>query len=140
MRERIGCEEGEEKCDVCRGSREETEEEESEEETDRRDEERGEEEMEEAGEEETEEEGEEETHEESGNETERVEAERNEMQRIFEQQQRERQGPRQTFIQYRQQEFADVEWLRRQLAWWTNRCATCEATMDGPSGHDIRNC
>ena len=121
-RERIGCEEGEEKCDVCRKSEEETEEEESEEETEK---------------EESEEEIEEE---ESEAEMEVAEAEREEIRRTFEQQKRERQGPRQTLIQHRQQEFADVEWLRRQLAWWMDRCAICEAAGNGQSGHDIRNC
>jgi superfamily II DNA helicase RecQ len=37
-------------------------------------------------------------------------------QQVFQQQQQERQGPRQALTQQRQQEFADVEWLRRQLA------------------------
>nr|GEZ17793.1 RecQ helicase L2 [Tanacetum cinerariifolium] len=49
-------------------------------------------------------------------------------------------GPRQTMIQQRQQAFADMEWLRRQLAWWTNRCAVCEAAGEGASGHDVRQC
>ena len=139
IRERIGCEEGEEKCDVCRGSREETEEEESKEETDEIDEEQGEG-TEDEDQEETEDEDQEEPEKESDEETERVEAKQNEIQRIFQQQQRERQGPRETFIQYRQQEFAEVEWLRRQLAWWTGRCAICEAIKDKQSGHDTRNC
>ncbi|PVH96322.1 hypothetical protein DM02DRAFT_474806, partial [Periconia macrospinosa] len=34
----------------------------------------------------------------------------------------------------------DVEWLRRQLAWWTKRCGICEETGDGQSGHDVRQC
>jgi hypothetical protein len=70
--ERLGCEEGEERCDVCRG-----------EETDEADE--------------AEEEGSEEPSdgEEMAAEMDR-ESEREETQRAFEQQQRERQGPRQT--------------------------------------------
>ncbi|KAF2742023.1 P-loop containing nucleoside triphosphate hydrolase protein [Sporormia fimetaria CBS 119925] len=144
IRERVGCEEGEEKCDVCRGSREEMEEEDSEEdseeEADTIDEEQSEEEAERKGEGETEGDCEEEMEGESEEEIERIEAEWNERKRIFEQQQRERQAPRQTFIQHKQQEFTDVEWLRRQLAWWTNQCALCEAIQNGQSGHDIRNC
>jgi hypothetical protein len=69
-----------------------------------------------------------------------VEAERDEAQRVFEQQQQARRGPRQTLIQRRQREFADVEWLRRQLAWWTKRCGICEAAGEGPSEHDVRRC
>ena len=114
--------EREEKCDVCRGA---------------------------AGEEEDEEEMEEEEGEEgeegeggSSNEedTDTVEAEREEAQRVFEQQQQARRGPRQTLIRQRQQEFADVEWLRRQLAWWTKRCGICEVAGEGQSGHDVRGC
>ena len=68
------------------------------------------------------------------------ESNREEMQRTFEQQQRERQGPRQTLTQQRQHEFADVEWLRRQLAQWANQCAICKAAGEGQSDHDIRRC
>jgi hypothetical protein len=68
------------------------------------------------------------------------EAEREEMRRTFEQQQRERQGPHQTLIQQRQQEVADVAWLRRQLARWASQCAICEAVGDGQSNHDVRQC
>jgi hypothetical protein len=72
--------------------------------------------------------------------TDTVEAEREEARRVFEQQQQARRGPRQTLIQQRQQEFADVEWLRRQLAWWTKRCGICEVAGEGQSGHDVRRC
>jgi hypothetical protein len=68
------------------------------------------------------------------------ESEREETQRAFEQQQRERQGPCQTLTQQRQHQFADVEWLRRQLAYWANRCAICEAAGEGQSDHNIRRC
>jgi superfamily II DNA/RNA helicase len=116
---REGCEQGEEKCDVCRGPEEEIE---------------------------GEEEGEEETEENRGGARSDdedmgvVETESEERQRVFQRQQQERQGPRQTFIQQRQQEFSDVEWLRRQLAWWANRCGICEAAGDGPSEHNVRRC
>jgi superfamily II DNA helicase RecQ len=112
--ERAGCEEGEERCDVCRGeeAEEETEEEDSEDPSDV-----------EIGPGESEE-----------------ESQREEAQRTFQQQQRERQGPHQTLIQQRRQEFADVAWLRRQLVQWANRCAICEAAGDGQSNHDVRQC
>jgi superfamily II DNA/RNA helicase len=115
--ERVGCEEGEEKCDVCRGADSEEEEEVEEEESQGG----------EGG---------------SSNEedADTVEAEREEAQQVFNQQQQARRGPRQTLMQQRQQEFADVEWLRRQLAWWTKRCGICEAAGDGQSGHDVRQC
>ena len=118
--ERSGCEEEEEGCDVCRGEEEGC------------DVCRG-------------EEAEEEDSEEPSDSEEMVgkidgESDREEMQRTFEQQQRERHGPRQTLIQQRQHEFADVEWLRRQLAHWANRCAICEAAGEGQSDHDIRRC
>lgn len=122
---RVGCEEGEEKCDVCRGPEEEMEEME---------------EMEEIRE------GEEETGEERGEASSHVEdigvveTESEERQRVFQQQEQERQGPRQTFIHQRQQEFGEVEWLRRQLAWWANRCGICDAAGDGRSDHNIRRC
>jgi superfamily II DNA/RNA helicase len=117
--ERVACKEGEEKCDVCRGADGAEDEE-----------------VEEASESgESGENG-------SSNEEEMatVEAERDEARREFEQQQQAQRGPRQTLIQQRQQEFADVEWLRRQLAWWTKRCGICEAAGEGQSGHDVRQC
>lgn len=43
-------------------------------------------------------------------------------------------------MQQRQQEFGDVEWLRRQLAQWANQCAICQAAGEGQSNHDIRQC
>jgi superfamily II DNA/RNA helicase len=113
--ERAGCEEGEEKCDSCRG--EEAEKEDSDEEDI--------------------EGGESEQENEQGNEQ---EIDREETRRTFEQQQRERQGPHQSLIQQRQQEFADVEWLRRQLVYWANRCAICEAAGDSQSNHDVQQC
>jgi superfamily II DNA helicase RecQ len=106
---RAGCEEGEERCDVCQG---EDTEEDSKQSSD----------------------SEEMAGEMDGD------GEREETQRAFEQQQRERQGPRQTLIYQRQHEFADVEWLCRQLAHWANRCAICEAAGEGQSDHDIRRC
>ncbi|CAN9283890.1 unnamed protein product [Alternaria alternata] len=113
-KERVVCEEGEEKCDMCRGA---------------------------DGEEEDEEESEEDEGGSSNKEdTDTAEAEREEARQVFEQQQQARRGPRQTLIQQRQQEFADVEWLRRQLAWWTKRCGICEVAGEGQSGHDVRRC
>jgi hypothetical protein len=86
---REGCEDGEERCDVCRGPDEEIEE------------------IEEG------------SSKDSSNTRaiEAIESEGETAQRVFQQQQQERQGPRQALTQQRQQEFADVEWLRRQLAW-----------------------
>jgi hypothetical protein len=81
--ERAGCEEGEERCDVCQGG--DTEEEDGEDPSEG--------EVMEAGESVGESEG---------------ESEREEIRRTFEQQQRERQGPHQTMVQQPQQEFADV--------------------------------
>jgi superfamily II DNA helicase RecQ len=104
-RTREGCEEGEEKCDVCWG---------------------GEGYMESGGEE-------------AGEEADETE-EADEARRIFTQQEQERQGPQQKLIRQRQQEFGEMEWLRRQLAWWANRCGICEAAGNGESGHDIRRC
>ena len=125
-KERVGCEEGEEKCDVCRGTDGEREGEEgSEEDEDDSD-------------------SEEKSKGGGGSSSEEKEAtadvEREETRQAFKQQQQARRGPRQTLIQQRQQEFADVEWLRRQLAWWTNRCAICDAGGEGASGHDVRRC
>jgi hypothetical protein len=113
----VACVEGEEQCDVCRGADWVEEAEEVEEES------------------ETSENG-------SSNEEEMVtvEAERDESQRVFEQQQQARRGPRQILIHQRQQEFANVEWLRRQLAWWSKRCIICEAAGEGLSEHNVRRC
>ena len=119
---RVGCEEGEEGCDVCRAVGEETDEESGE--GDSNDE------LDEEGEESDEGSG-------SGN---GLEEEEEEIRRVFEQQERERQGPRERVVQGRQQEFGEVEWLRRQLAQWANRCGLCEAAGQGQSGHDIRRC
>jgi superfamily II DNA helicase RecQ len=113
--ERAGCKEGEERCDVCRG--EEAEEED--------DEDPSEVEEIEPGESVGKSEG---------------ENERKETRRMFEQQQRERQGPHQTMVQQRQQEYADIAWLRRQLARWANQCGICEAAGNGQSNHDVRQC
>jgi hypothetical protein len=106
--ERVGCEEGEERCDVCRGEAAEDSEDASDSE-------------ERTGESEQ-------------------ESDSEETRRIFEQQQRERQGPHHTLIQQRQQEFADVAWLRRQLAQWANQCGICEAAGNGQSNHDVWQC
>jgi hypothetical protein len=122
--ERVGCEEGEEKCDVCRGDGGESEAE-------------GETSTAEGEVEDAEEEGE------VGEEGEVEEGEeaRENRRRVFEQQERERRGPRETFMQDRQQEFGEVEWLQRQLAWWAKRCGLCEAAGDRKnSGHDVRQC
>jgi hypothetical protein len=72
------------------------------------------------------------------------ESEREGIQKTFEQQQRERQGSHQTLIQQRQQEFANVAWLRRQLARWANQCVVCEAVCkavgNGQSNHNVQHC
>jgi superfamily II DNA helicase RecQ len=116
---RVGCEGGEEKCDVCRsgGGEAESESEHGNSSTEETD----------VGEEMDVEEAE-------------WEAEREERQQAFAQQQQQRQGPRQTLMRLRQGEFADVEWLRRQLAYWANRCGICEAAGDAQSGHTVRQC
>ena len=127
-KERIACEEGEEKCDVCR-------------QVDGEDE-MGDEMVDEMGddaEDATEDETEASTTEVEREEREEQE-EREEARQRLSQQEQAWSGPRQTLIQQRQQEFADMEWLRRQLAWWTNRCAICEAAGEGASGHDVRQC
>jgi RecQ family ATP-dependent DNA helicase len=114
--ERVACEEGEEKCDVCRGADEEEDEDEEEE----------------GG-----------ASKESSvdqDDMDTVDVEQEEIRQVFDQQQQERRGPRQTLIQQRQQEFTDMEWLRRQLAWWTKRCGICEEAGEGHSGHDVRQC
>ncbi|RYO26416.1 hypothetical protein AA0113_g12493 [Alternaria arborescens] len=117
--DRAGCreEDNEERCDVCRGIDGQ---------------------LEEVVEEETEEESETENN--DRDEMDVVEAEREEMQRMFRQQEQARRGPWQTLTEHRQQEFADIEWVRRQLAWWANRCGICEGAGDPQSGHDIRQC
>ena len=33
-----------------------------------------------------------------------------------------------------------MEWLRRQLAYWANRCGLCEAAGEPDSGHSVRQC
>jgi hypothetical protein len=144
--ERRGCEAGEERCDVCRGEEKE-EEEEEEEEGEEAEEEEGEEAEEEEGEEAEEEEGEEVSNQEASDQEasnqeaiDAGESEAEDERRTFAQQQRERQGPQQVWIQQRQQEFGDVEWLRQQLAWWANRCGICEAKGVQYSNHNIRQC
>lgn len=118
-KDRVGCseEDDEEMCDVCRGIDGQ---------------------WEEVTGEETAEEREQENNE--GAEMEVVDVEREETQQAFRQQEQERRGPWQTLGERRQQEFADVEWVRRQLAWWANRCGICEGAGDPQSGHDVRQC
>lgn len=123
--ERVGCEEGEEKCDMCRGAKEETDEEMEEES--------------EAGSSDGGEMGAVETERERGAERER-ETEREEVQRAFRQQEQTRRGPRQRLMQVQQEAYASMEWLRRQLARWANRCGICEAAGSGQSAHDVRRC
>jgi superfamily II DNA helicase RecQ len=126
--ERVVCEEGEEKCDVCRRAN-------------------GAEDDEGASESGESSESSESSEDGSRNEEvlytvepERDEAQRDEARRVFEQQQQARRGPRRTLIQQRQQAFADMEWLRTQLARRTMRCGICEAVGEGESGHDVRQC
>ena len=68
-----------------------------------------------------------------------TEAEREAQQALSQQQQVWSSG-RQTLVRQRQREFADMEWLRRQLARWTNRCAICEAMDEATSGHSVQRC
>jgi hypothetical protein len=96
--ERLACEEGEEKCNVCR----------------RVDSAEHDEEVEETSE--SSQDGSSNKEEMNRVKAERDKAERDEARQVFEQQQQKQRGPRQTIIQQRQQEFADIEWLRRQLA------------------------
>jgi hypothetical protein len=117
------CEEGEEKCEVCRTADGAEDDEEVEEAS-------------ESGE--SSESSKDGSH--NKEEMDTVEAERDEARRVFEQQQLAQCGPRQTLIQQRQQAFADMEWLRRQLAWWIKRCGICKAAGEGESGHDVRKC
>jgi superfamily II DNA helicase RecQ len=118
-KDRTGCreEDNEEMCDVCRGIHGQ---------------------LEEVVEEETDEESGTENN--DRDEMDVVEAEREEMQRVFRQQEQARRGPWQTLTEHRQQEFADVEWVRGQLAWWANRCGICEGAGNPQSRHDIRQC
>jgi superfamily II DNA helicase RecQ len=120
-KDRVGCEEGEELCDVCGGVEGEIEQE-TDEEVD-----------EEAGEEVGGETGEEDL------EAER-ERERDEVRREFQRQEQERRGPQNERIRRRQQEFMEMEWLRRQLQWWAGRCAICKAAGTEADNHDLRQC
>jgi hypothetical protein len=111
--ERVACEEGEEKCNVCRGADSAEDDEEVEEASESsQDSSSNEEEMDivEAVRDEAQ------RDKAQRDEAQRDEAQRDEARRVFKQQQQARRGPRQTIIQQRQQEFADIEWLRRQLA------------------------
>jgi superfamily II DNA helicase RecQ len=92
--ERSRCEEGEERCNVCRGEELEEDNKQPSDNEQPSDVEMG------AGESDEESKREE---------TRREETRREETRREFKQQQRERQGPRQTLIQQRQHEFADVK-------------------------------
>jgi RecQ family ATP-dependent DNA helicase len=112
-RERTGCEEGEETCDVCH-SRQEAEED-------------GEGEAQSSVDEEVE----------SVCEDEEVEIE---IRRILQQQDQARQGPRRTWMQQSQRQFEDIEWVAQQLARWTGRCGFCEGRGYQDSMHDIREC
>ena len=42
--------------------------------------------------------------------------------------------------EHQQREFADIEWVRRQLVRWAERCGICEGAGDRQSRHDIRQC
>ena len=63
-----------------------------------------------------------------------------EMREVFQQQEQVRRGPWETMKEQEQQEYGNIEWLSRQLAWWANRCAICETADEGQSGHDIGQC
>ena len=120
--DRVGCENGEALCDICGGAEEGVDEEEI------------------GGEEIGEEEMEEDEGRASDGAVEQVMVDREEVQGEFQQQERERQGPREGFIQSRQREFIEVEWLRQQLQQWAGRCGICEAAGLGQSSHDLRRC
>jgi len=127
---RISCnEEDEEMCDVCRGMDGDTEEEMGDGSENGSEEER---------EEERSEGGEEESSNEGGLDS--VAVGHEEARQAFQQQEQERRGPWQALTENRQQEFADMEWLRRQLVWWANRCGICVGAGDPQCRHDIRQC
>jgi superfamily II DNA helicase RecQ len=66
-----------------------------------------------------------------------------EMRRTFLRQEQERSIPRARYVQRRQSEAMDMEWLRQQLQWWAGRCVMCSATAAGSSAsahHDLGQC
>lgn len=124
VQERTGCEEGEEKCDLCRGIEDYDEEEVEEEEV----------EVDESCQ--------------VGDEPAVMKMQQPREDAgtcqeahtyLFHQQIRQRQIPRQRWIHTRQHEFGEVEWLQQQLAWWTGRCGLCDGAGED-SSHDIREC
>ncbi len=133
---RVGCEDGEELCDICGGIEEEVEEDiverEVEEMVDR--------EVEEVVDGEVREVVDGEVRE-AGVDVEReMEVERVRVQHEFHQQQQERRVPREEFIRSRQGEFLEMEWLRRQLQRWAGRCGICEGAGVKSDDHDLRQC
>ena len=68
------------------------------------------------------------------------EMERVEMQHEFQQQERERRRPREQFMDCRQQEHLEIEWLRRQLHKWSNHCGVCEAQGLETNSHGLMEC
>jgi superfamily II DNA helicase RecQ len=134
--DRTGCEAGEETCDVCRRMGEEIQESEDIEEME---DEAGEDEVEQGEIEQDEEgEGDDQTH--TDRHSNEAEAEAEEARRVFRQQERMRQGPRERYIEQQQRECSEIEWLQQQLARWKDRCGVCEAAGDEQSGHDVRTC
>ncbi|KAF2008251.1 P-loop containing nucleoside triphosphate hydrolase protein, partial [Aaosphaeria arxii CBS 175.79] len=118
--ERVRCEEGEEKCDVCRGNVDHVEENEDVSDASEADDQEA-----------------------DDQEADDQEAEKEQQRQVFRQQERERQAARQRLIEERQQAFGEMEWLRRQLALWSNRCGICAAAgegREGQEGHDVRQC
>lgn len=77
---------------------------------------------------------------ESNKEIDVTQSKREEMRQVLQQQEQVRRVPWETMKEQEQQEYGNIEWLRRQLAWWANRCAICETANEGQSGHDIRQC
>jgi hypothetical protein len=63
-----------------------------------------------------------------------------EMRQVLQQQEQVRRVPWEMMKEQGQQEYMNMEWLGRQLAWWANRCAICEREKEGQSAHDIRQC
>ena len=78
--------------------------------------------------------------EESNEEMDMMQGKRQEMRQVIQQQEQARRVPWEMMKEQEQQEYVGMDWLRRQLAWWANRCAICEKDGEGNSGHDVRQC
>jgi len=67
-------------------------------------------------------------------------AEKEDTRRVFRQQEQERRAPWRALREQRQQEFTDVEWVRRQLAQWVDRCGVCVAAGSTDCMHHVQQC